>query len=366
MGAPTASRCVLRITLARSTELQTVNARVASTPLRMVAALTDDLPVDALRIGTVRVPALERSDDLLVEMEACGICGTDLHILAGSSYRPTLPFVLGHEPVGRVVDAGADATGWIGRRVTMTNFTGCGRCALCRQGDERLCPDLVSITGVLGAWGGFAAYLRIHAAQAVDVPVRLDSATAASLVDAGPTAANSVRVALQRAPRRVLVVGAGPIGFLCAEMLRAAGVPVDVVHPSSLRREALGALGHHVVPSFEDVEPGYDVVIDCAGVPEVVVPGVASLGPRGEYLLAGYARVPDLDLAVVARKEAVIRGIRSGRRTDLETVLRLASEGSIRLPEVATWPLASINDALAALRGHRVRGKAVIVPGSLS
>lgn len=342
-----------------------MNARVDSTPSQMTAAVMHGLPVDALQVETVRLPAGEGRDDLLVRMEACGICGTDLHILAGSSYRPTLPFVLGHEAVGTVVDAGADAVTWLGRRVTMTNFTGCGRCAMCKLGDERLCPALVSITGVLSAWGGFATYLRIHAAQAVDVPEQLDSASAASLVDAGPTAANSVRVALQRAPNRVLVVGAGPIGFLCAELLRVDGVPVDVVHPSPLRREALAALGHRVVASFEEIEPGYDVVIDCAGVPEVVEPGIACLGPRGEYLLAGYSRVPDLDLAVLARKEAVVRGIRSGRRSDLETILGRAADGSIRLPEIAAWPLTAINDALADLRDRRVRGKAVILPDGL-
>jgi 2-desacetyl-2-hydroxyethyl bacteriochlorophyllide A dehydrogenase len=245
----------------------------------------------------------------------------------------------------------------------MTNFTGCGGCAMCRAGDERLCPGLVSITGVLGSWGGFAGYVRVHAAQALEVPSALDAIAAASLVDAGATAANSVRVALERSPDRVLLIGAGPIGFLCAELLRTAGVQLDVVHPSPLRREALAAIGHHVVATFEEVESAYDVVIDCAGVPEVIAPGLARLGPKGEYLLAGYAKAPDLDLAVVARREGVVRGIRAGRRADLESVIAAAAEGSIRIPGITTWPLAAINVALDALRSRAVPGKAVIVPG---
>ena len=334
-----------------------------SIPAAMPAALVRHLPTRHMELEAAPTPRIEARDHLLLRMEACGICGTDLHILAGTSYRPSLPFVLGHEAVGTVVDAGSDAASWVGRRVTMTNFTGCGRCAMCRAGDERLCPDLVSITGVLGAWGGFAGYVRIHAAQAVDVPSPLDAIAAASLVDAGATAANSVRVALGRSPGPVLLIGAGPIGFLCAELLRTAGVPLDVVHPSPLRREALAAIGHNVVATFEEVEPAYDVVIDCAGVPDVVEPGVSRLGPRGEYLLAGYARTPDLDLAIVARREGVVRGIRSGRRADLETVLAAAADGSIRIPGITTWPLAAINDALDALRSKAVPGKAVIVPG---
>ena len=334
-------------------------------PAAMPAAVVRELPTRHLELEAVPTPRIEAPDHLLLRVEACGICGTDLHILAGTSYRPTLPFVLGHEAVGTVVDAGSDATSWVGRRVTMTNFTGCGRCVMCRAGDERLCPDLVSITGVLGSWGGFAGYVRINAAQALEVPSALDAIAAASLVDAGATAANSVRVALERSPDRVLLIGAGPIGFLCAELLRTAGVPLDVLHPSPLRREALAAIGHHVVATFEEVESAYDVVIDCAGVPEVIAPGLARLGPRGEYLLAGYARTPDLDLAVVARREGVVRGIRAGRRADLESVIAAAADGSIRIPGITTWPLSAVNVALNALRSRAVPGKAVIITGDV-
>jgi 2-desacetyl-2-hydroxyethyl bacteriochlorophyllide A dehydrogenase len=335
--------------------------RGMSRPASMQAAVVRELLSRPVSLETVPTPRIEAPDELLLRVEACGICGTDLHILAGMSYRPSLPFVLGHETVGTVVDAGSDAALLVGRRVTMTNFTGCGRCGMCLAGDERLCPDLVSITGVLGSWGGFAGYVRIHAAQALEVPSSLDAVAVASLVDAGATAANSVRVALERSPRRVLLIGAGPIGFLCAELLRRAGVPLDVVHPSPLRREALAAIGHHVVATFDEVQAAYDVVIDCAGVPDVIVPGIARLGPRGEYLLAGYAKTPDLDFAAVARKEGVIRGIRSGRRADLASVIAAAADGSIRIPGISTWPLAAINDALEALRSRSVPGKAVIV-----
>jgi 2-desacetyl-2-hydroxyethyl bacteriochlorophyllide A dehydrogenase len=327
----------------------------------MDAALLIRIPSVGLDIERVTAPRVTAPDDLLLRVEACGICGTDIHILAGTSYRPETPFVLGHEAVGVVIDAGDDATDWIGRRVTMTNFTGCGRCAECRAGDQRVCRDLVSITGVLSAWGGFAERLVIHAAQAVMVPDGLVPVEAASLVDAGATAANCVRVALDRSPDRVLIVGAGPIGFLAAEMLRVRGVGVDVVHPSPLRRRALAALGHNVVATFDETAPDYDAVIDCAGVPEVVSPGIARLGPRGWYLLAGYAHVPDLDFAAVARKEGQIRGIRSGRRGDLEAIIEGAADGSIRLPSITTWQLPDINDALDALRAREVPGKAVIV-----
>lgn len=331
----------------------------------MHAAVITTIPSDALELREVPTPRPEADDDVVLEVEACGICGTDLHILAGEAYRPDLPFVLGHEPVGTVVEAGPGAQEWIGRRATITLFTGEGSCAMCRAGDERLCPELVSITGVLGVWGAYAERVRVHARQLVEVPAGLSGPEAASLVDSGATAANSVRVALARDPRRVLVLGAGPIGHLSAEMLRVHGVDVQVAEPNPLRRTALEALGHQVVGSAGEAEPAPDVVIDCTGAPAAVPPGLELVGPRGLYVLAGYSRVPDVDFAVIARKEAEIRGIRSGRREDLESLIDLAASGRIRLPEIARWRLTDVNDALTALRGGQVPGKAVIVPDSV-
>lgn len=349
----------------------------------MAAAVAAAIPAERLEMAELPRPTVEADDDVILRVQACGICGTDLHILAGQSYRPATPFVLGHEPVGVVVDAGPAAARWVGRRATMTLFTGEGSCPTCRAGDERLCPDLVSITGVLGVWGAYAEYVRVHARQLVEVPADLSAPEAASLVDSGATAANAVRVALTRSPngagragRRacgprptppagspgVLVLGAGPIGHLCAELLRVHSAPVRVVEPSPLRRQALERIGHHVVDSIDAAGTGFDAVIDCTGVPAVMAPGLRALGPRGRYVLAGYARVPELDFAVVAQREIEIRGVRSGRREDLESLIALAADRRIQLPEIAEWRLSEANDALDALRGGRVPGKAVVVP----
>lgn len=336
-----------------------------TTTATMRAAVATSIPSERLEYTHVAHPVPEADDDVVLRVQACGICGTDLHILAGHSYKPVLPFVLGHEPVGIVVDAGRLAREWMDRRATITLFTGEGSCPACQAGDERLCPDLVSITGVLGVWGAYAEYVRVHARQLVEVPSSLSWADAASLVDGGATAANSVRVALTHEPSRVLVLGGGPIGYLCAELLRVRDVPVQVVEPNPLRREALEDIGHDVVPSIEAAVTPLDAVIDCTGVPMVMSPGLESLNPHGIYVLAGYARVPELDFAVVSRKEVDIRGIRSGRREDLESVIALAAAKKIHLPEIAQWRLSAANDALTALRAQQVPGKAVIVPDSV-
>jgi 2-desacetyl-2-hydroxyethyl bacteriochlorophyllide A dehydrogenase len=303
------------------------------------------------------VPA---DDEIVLEVEACGICGTDLHILAGLSYAPELPFVLGHEPVGRVVAAGDGARDWLGARVAITLFTGCGACALCLAGDERLCESLVSITGVLGRAGGFAERLVVRAAQAVHVPAQLDPAAAAALVDAGATAANGVRQVPAEAAVCV-VLGGGPVGFLVAELLRADGRDCVVVEPQEGRRDALEALGHAVAADTAGA-PRPDVVIDCAGDASATSWALEALRPRGTLVVVGYGVLPSFDSAPIARKELRVAGVRSGDRHDLERALALAASGRIRLPAITTYPLASIDSAFGALRSGAVPGKAVIVP----
>jgi 2-desacetyl-2-hydroxyethyl bacteriochlorophyllide A dehydrogenase len=328
------------------------------------ASLVRELPTRALDFVDVPEPVPRNPDDIAIRVEMCGICGTDLHILDGHSYRPELPFVLGHEPVGTVVGGAPE---WLGRRVAVAIFTGCGVCDLCRAGDERLCPDLVSITGVLNAWGGFAERVVVPAAHAVEVPEQISSAEAATLVDAGATAINAAGLVLAHGARRqsepgwpVVVVGGGPVGLLVAERLRSAGVRSLVVEPLTPRREVLSRLGHETASSMAEVGGSPDAVVDAAGAPEILAWAAERLAPRGIHVLAGYSTVPAIDLAPFARKELTVRGVRSGSRAALAEALDLTARGELRLPPISIWPLSRINEAFAALRCGAVDGKAVI------
>lgn len=331
----------------------------------MRAALLTAIPTRSLALGTIADP-VPAANELLVAVEACGVCGTDLHVLEGTSYRPTLPFVLGHEPVGRVIGAGAQVDGsWVGQHVTCTLFTGCGRCELCQLGDERLCPELVSIHGVLGQNGGFAEQMTIRAAQAVAVPDGLTSDAAASLVDAGATATNTVRVIRDAPAGPAVVVGGGPVGFYVAELLRAEGRDITIVQPSATRREMLAARGYRVATALTEVLEDPAVVVDCAGAPESLPWAVDRLRPRGQFVAAGYGPVDHLHLAPAARKELLITGVRSGRREDLERILDLVARGMVSNPPLQSWPLEAVNDAIGALRERKVPGKALIHPTQL-
>jgi alcohol dehydrogenase, propanol-preferring len=308
------------------------------------------------------------SGELLVRVEACGICGTDLHILAGESYRPTLPFVLGHEGVGVVVAAGSpEDEHWIGQRVTTTLFEGAGGdCDLCRtgngpclSGNERLCPTIRSVIGISQRNGAFAEFVAVRASLAIPVPDSLASPAAAALVDAGATAVNTVEATAFEGTAPLVVIGAGPVGFFVAELLRRDGRELVVVEPQTGRREAAQALGHRVVATIDEADPG-PCVVECSGAPEAIAPALDLLLPRGLLVLAGYSTVPHMDLAPIARKELSIRGVRSGSTPHLQRALTLAADGEIRIPALSLWPLEQMGDALAALRAGAVEGKAVI------
>ncbi len=329
----------------------------------MRAALLDHLPSDGFTVSEVRDPQPSQ-DELLIRVEACGICGTDIHILAGHSYKPALPFVLGHEPVGVVDAVGADdMKDWLGRRITMTIFEGCRECEFCKEGAERLCINPRTAVGALNRWGGFAEMMTIPAAQALEVPERLGSVQAATLVDAGVTASNALSK-LTKPFGYAVVVGAGPVGFFVAGLLRHAGVEPAVVETNPARASEMTNLTYHVVRDANSLDDQPDVVLDCTGVSEVLPWALNALRPGGLFVVVGYSVIPQLEMALVSRKELTIRGVRSGSRQDLVQIMGLASNGSIALPDTRTWRLADINDAIVELRAGSVAGKAVVVPQS--
>jgi alcohol dehydrogenase, propanol-preferring len=332
----------------------------------MLAAVLKELPAASLELTELPVPE-PRPAEVAVRVSACGICGTDIHVMAGESYRPSLPFVLGHEFAGTVTAAGGQVGAeQLGRRVVPTLFVGCGSCPPCKAGDERLCEAGARVVGVLGDFGGFADYVVIGADQLIELPAAVSDEVAASLVDSGATAHNAVRSALAASPygqARHLVLGGGPVGLLAAELLGLAGDPSVVVERDPARRSVLAQRGLIAASSLSDLDGSFTTVLDCAASPDLVARSLELLRPHGLYLAVGYSKVPEFDFAIVARRELDIRGVRSGRRADLESVIALVASGKLAPPPITTWPLAKINDALSALRGGTVAGKAVILAG---
>ena len=270
---------------------------------------------------------------------------------------------MGHEPAGIVTEV-ADKTDaqLLGSKVVAQVFTGCGTCKWCHGGDQRLCVNATA-SGVIGRWGAFAEYVSVPATSCLRIPDGIESATAASLVDAGSTAANAWRTArsFTRAnDPSVVVVGAGPVGISSPSWR----VRMDMRRSSSRRTCCGGRRSKEPVSTPLRRWTMWNARLTSSSTAPVARrrwPGVSPPYFRtGALVAAGYSVVPELDLAPLARKELRVVGVRSGSRSDLEHILGAVAVGAISRPPITAWPLDQINEALAALRRGEVAGKAVI------
>ena len=130
-----------------------------------------------------------------------------------------------------------------------------------------------------------------------------------------------------------------------------------VVETNPTRRVVLAERMLVAAQSVTELDGSFTTVLDCAGSPGLMGASLERLRPHGLYLAVGYSKVPELDLSLVARRELQIRGIRSGRRADLEDVLALVGRGQLAPPPITTWPLARINDAARVTARGRGSGQ---------
>lgn len=248
-------------------------------------------------IRTVDVPMpVPGPGDILIRVEAAGICGTDRHLFRGEF--PSVPGkTLGHEFAGIVVDKG-DTDMAEGARVTCDPNAWCGSCDNCLRGRVNLCSRLVA-TGIHRD-GGFAEFCAFPAAKAVRLPDSLDPLHGAFCEPLACTL-HGMDMGAPRAGERVLVIGGGVIGLLAVQIARLAGSEVMLLTRSPVKQALGRRLGAELAAGTEaearEAWPGgADLVVECAGVADTVVlaPRLARSGGRVVVLgvLAGGQTVP--------------------------------------------------------------------------
>ncbi|GAA4536858.1 alcohol dehydrogenase catalytic domain-containing protein [Pseudonocardia xishanensis] len=262
-----------------------------------------------LRIEELPLPALG-PDDVLVQVDAVGVCGSDMHYFAsGRNGQNVLrqPTVLGHEASGVVVDAGALVKTPIGTRVAVEPAVGCGRCATCRSGRYNLCPTGTCF-GSPPTHGTIAQYKVVPARAVHPLPAEI-ATEVGSLVEPLAVAVWAVQRADVRMGHRVLVTGAGPIGILVAQVARAGGaaeVVVTDVNDDRLARAAeLGATETVNTATTDLAHTGMDRLLECSAHPAALWQGIRALGPGTRATVVGQAApaVDGLPLAFLQRWE---------------------------------------------------------------
>lgn len=257
-----------------------------------------------LRFVTDAPEPRAQPESVLIRVRLAGICSTDLQILRGyMGFRG----ILGHEFVGEVT---AGPPGLCGRRVVGEINFACGRCADCQAGRRRHCPRR-SVMGILGADGAFSDVLRVPEANVHLVPDGIDDVRA-SFVE--PVAA-AIEVSVQTerfAGGHSLVLGAGKLGLLVAQVLAARGDDVRVVCRNRRASSVVESLG--LIPVDAPVAPrGCDLVVDATGNVEGLATALTCVRPLGAIVLKStIARRHKLDLAPLVINEVSLIGSRCG------------------------------------------------------
>ncbi|MYW66534.1 alcohol dehydrogenase catalytic domain-containing protein [Streptomyces sp. SID8379] len=250
--------------------------------------------------------------DVVVEVAACGLCGTDLHILQGE-FAPTLPVVPGHEFAGTIVELGGDVTELaIGDRVAVDPSLHCHECHYCRAGRGNLCERWAAI-GVTTS-GGAAQYALAPAANCVRLPEHVRTQDAA-LIEPLSCAVRGYDVLNARLGAHVLIYGSGTMGLMMLELAKRTGAAsVDVVdlNPDRLATaRRLGVSASAAGPDELDRPAGWDVVIDATGNAAAIQDGLGRVAKAGTFLqfgVADYATRVTIDPYRIYNQEITITG----------------------------------------------------------
>lgn len=316
--------------------------------------------------------------ELVLRVEACGICGSDLHATEEGAFLQAPGTVLGHEFAGEVVASGDPA--WRpGDRVTAVPVNACDACrplGECRDRLGILCPRN-RITGLhLTVPGAYAEFVKVGARQAVRLPeaVSFEEGAMVEPLAVGLHAADRAGI---RLGDRVLVIGAGPIGLSVTAFGRLAGAGALVVSERApARREAALAFGatRVVDPGAEDLAAAFaaaaggppDVVFDCVGVPGMLRACIDLARPRGSVVVVGVCMKDDTLLPLLAiLKELRVQFILGYEQADFARVLGFLGQGRIPARRMLTDEvgLAALPAAFEALRRPSTQIKVMIRPG---
>ncbi|MFG1739781.1 alcohol dehydrogenase AdhP [Micromonospora chalcea] len=310
--------------------------------------------------------------EILVRIEASGLCHTDIHAARGEwPVKPTPPFVPGHEGVGLVEQVGPGVTEHaVGDRVALPWLGwACGTCSYCVTGWETLCESQRN-TGY-SIDGAHAEYAVASARYAVRVPDGVDPFEAAPLTCAGVTTYKAVKVAGVRPGERVAIFGIGGLGHLAqqyAQIFGAETVAVDVTAEKLALATSLGAAHTVDAATTDPVERitalgGVDVAIVLAASPRVIEQAHRSLRRGGRLVLVSLPADNAITLPVF---ETVLKGITVlgsivGTRADLAEVFALHAAGRTRVV-YETRKLDDINDAVDDVLAGRVAARLVLQP----
>lgn len=305
-------------------------------------------------------------DEVLVRVDAVGICGSDMHAYHGHDPRRVPPMILGHEIAGEIVD-GPRA----GQRVMLNPIINCGECDYCLEGRDNLCSNRAMIG--MSRPGGFAERVTTSARRVLDIPEHL-SARSAALTEPAATALHAIDLGTRALARplaecRVLILGGGAVGMLSTLLLSSYGVRhISVGETNELRRDSVGrwtgAQSYDPVTS-EPPAGAYELVLDAVGAKATRRAALAAVKPGGVIVHVGLLDwASEIDMRKLTLAEITLIGTYTYSMVDLRATINALDQGAFGdLGWVDERPLAEGAAAFRDLdQGRSASAKIVLRP----
>ncbi len=326
------------------------------------ARLTQPKSADSHPLELVAVPDPRPGpDEVLIVVDACAVCRTDLQLCEGDLPAVALPVIPGHQIVGTVESRGHRVTGLdVGQRVGVAWIAStCGICRFCRSGRENLCTD-ARFTG----WhtdGGFAEKAVVRADFAYPLPDGFDSVASAPLLCGGAIGLRALRVSGIRPGGRLGLYGFGASATCAIQIARQWGCDVFVCTRSTAEQARARELGAGWAGGYHDQPPvPLDAAVTFAPVGSVVVQALQALDRGGVVAINAIHldRIPEFDYGDLWW-ERELRSVANVTRTDVTDLIDLAATIPIRT-RVEEFDLTEVNEALHRLSSGRISGAAVL------
>jgi alcohol dehydrogenase, propanol-preferring len=305
-------------------------------------------------------PPVSRFGEVLIRVEVCAACHTDLHVVEGDLSRRLSPITPGHQVVGEIAAVRGVTDLTVGQRVgAFWLRSACGVCAYCQRGVENLCRS-AEFNGY-SAHGGYAEYMTAPGNFVVLIPDSISSEQAAPLLCGGAIGYRALRLSEARDGDRIGLYGFGASAHMVLQLARHRGMEVYVFTRSDEHRQLALKLGAAWAGGAEaDPPPEIDAGIIFAPAGWIVPLALRALGPGGTLALAGIhmSPIPEMPYDLLY-DERTVRSVANVTRQDAREVLDLAVNIPIR-SEIAEYPLIEANRALQDLKHGSVNGAAVL------
>jgi propanol-preferring alcohol dehydrogenase len=338
----------------------------------MVLSECAPIETNPLKLSEIDRHQIKKENEILIKIEACGVCHSQLHGIEGDwkdlGIPPTLPTVPGHEVVGIVVEIGKNVTKFmVGDRAGITPLLeACKNCQYCLEGKEYLCESSV-ITGE-SFKGGYTEYITVLEDFATKVPEKMKPEYAAPLFCAGITAYKAVKAAEPQLHKKIGIFGIGGVGHMAVQFAKIEGCDVIAFSRNQNHLDVakkLGAMDSMVfsknqetfLKEIKEKHGLLDAAIVFAPSDIVTDSAIKSVKKGGIIVIATIGENPSF----VAFEEKTIRGTLIGSTKDMEQVIKICNEKNLEVIS-ETYPLEKANEVLKKLKDSQIEARAVLIP----